>query len=149
MSCTAARQARGRSTQRFGAEIGGQAIIEKFEFFPIKCRVQRSLETYKMREARRREEPPDQEFSVQVVPRVPGRARIRRGKNVPTNGVSRLTPKAAEQFRLSAMQVQASLAPVAHCAHLSLRVTNGVSSTGPTRRTRCGRRGVGGGGGAC
>ncbi len=49
-----------------------QAIIEKFEFFPIKCRVQRSLEVYKLLEARRREAPPEQEFSVQVVPR--GRA---------------------------------------------------------------------------
>jgi hypothetical protein len=45
-----------------------QAIIEKFEFFPIKCRVQRSLEMFKLREARQHEGPAGQAFSVQVVP---------------------------------------------------------------------------------
>ena len=44
-----------------------QAIIEKFEFFPIKCRVQRTLEMFKMREAARREASPTQKFSLQVV----------------------------------------------------------------------------------
>jgi hypothetical protein len=33
-----------------------QAILEKFEFFPIKCRVQRSLDVFKMAQLNRNED---------------------------------------------------------------------------------------------
>jgi hypothetical protein len=34
-----------------------QELLEKFEFFPLKCNVQRALETYKINSSRREEGP--------------------------------------------------------------------------------------------